>query len=173
MPTLQLANEDARIVALAITYHLGRPGSETDPTTIQRHEFGLGPVGRALASRLAEAHVSLELTPYQLHRLDEALLGITNELKQHELSHGRSAVPGFEAAIASLFPELRRSEANGGDRADDLDRATALDLVTSVVMLRRRLASTIAAAAAAIEAERLAALGAGRATHPWWRFWRW
>ena len=165
MPTLQLANEDARIVALAIVYHLGRPGSETDPATYQHHELGLGPVGRELASRLAAAQLSLDLTPYQLHRLDEALLGITNELKQYELSRPRSAVPGFEAAIASHFPELAHGE------QQDEELATALDLVTRVVMLRRRLGSAVAAANAAIEGERAAVAEAARSPRPWWRVW--
>lgn len=63
MPLLSFRNEDARIVALAITYHLGRPGSETDPATFQRHDLGLAPVGRALDPQLAMAEVRLDLSP--------------------------------------------------------------------------------------------------------------
>ncbi|MCB9491965.1 MAG: hypothetical protein H6674_07845 [Dehalococcoidia bacterium] len=33
MTTLQFRSEDARIVYLATIFHLGRPGSETDPNT--------------------------------------------------------------------------------------------------------------------------------------------
>ncbi|RLT43951.1 MAG: hypothetical protein DWI58_02230 [Chloroflexi bacterium] len=158
-----MTNDDARIVALAITYHLGRPGSETDATTFRRHDRGLQSVGAALHPQLDAAQVSLDVTPYQIHRLDEALLGITNELKQYELSHRRSAVPGLEAAIAALFPALAPGQSE--------DDATALDLVTQVVLLRRRLANTVREAAATLEAEGAAAEEAARARRPWWRFW--
>ena len=103
MPVLQLGNEDARIIALAITYHLGRPGSETDHETLQRQAHGLASVGEALAPRIADAHVDVEVTPYQVHQLDEALLGATNELKQYEIAERRSSVQGFADTLAAQF----------------------------------------------------------------------
>jgi hypothetical protein len=165
VPLLQLANEDARILALAIAYHLGRPGSETDPETLQRHRFGLEPVGDALGPQLHEARVELDVTPYQLHRLDVALLGITNELKQYEMAHQRSSVPGFASSVRLLFPDL------ASDRTAD-DAPTALDLVERVVMLRRRLASSVRGAEAALTAEREASEAARRQRRRWWQFWR-
>jgi hypothetical protein len=165
MPVLQLANEDARILALAITYHLGRPGSETDPDTLQRHDLGLASVSTALASRVAQARVELEVTPYQLHRIDEALLGATNELKQYEMAQRRSSVPGFAQTLARLFPELDA-------RAARDESTSALDLVERVVMLRRRLSSTVREAEAALAAEREAAVARERTAPRWWQFWR-
>lgn len=163
MAMLTLGDDDPRIVALAITYHLGRPGSETDASTLRRHELGLGPVQMALTPQLTRAQVTLELTPYQLHRLDEALLGLTNELKQYELAGRRSAVPHLADDIARLFPAL--ATAADGERDD-----SALDLVTHVVLLRRRLSTAVAEANATLEAERAAAEEAARATtQPWWR----
>jgi hypothetical protein len=38
---LQLRQEDAKLVFLAVAYHLGRPGSELDPITKQPVEHGL------------------------------------------------------------------------------------------------------------------------------------
>ncbi|MGE0135682.1 MAG: hypothetical protein AB7L91_09580 [Dehalococcoidia bacterium] len=167
MPLLSFRNEDARIVALAITYHLGRPGSETDPATLQRHDLGLAPVGRALDPQLAMAEVRLELSPYQLHRLDEALLGTVNELKQYDMSHRRSAVPNFETAIGLLFPELTR-EHEGHE-----DVPGPLDLVTRIVMLRRRLDPVVRQADADLEAQRAAAEEARRqANRRWWKPWQ-
>src|SRR5262245_6407450 len=122
MPTLTLGEHDARIVALAVTYHLGRPGSETDPETLQRHDLGLGPLEAPLAQQIGRAQATLEVSPYQLHRLDESLLGLTNELKQYELSQRRSAVPDLEDTIARLFPALGPSEET------EEDEDTALDL---------------------------------------------
>jgi hypothetical protein len=170
MPTLQLPDEDARIVALAVAYHLGRPGSEVDPDTLRRHEIGLASVERTLTPQLGSAHVEIEVSPYQLHRIDEGLLGVTNELKAYEMADRRSVVSGFEAALARLFPALAE---DAPDRADDAE--TALDLVERVVLLRRRLAGAVRGAEAAIAAEREAATRAAaearRAQRPWWRFW--
>ena len=166
MPLLSFRNEDARIVALAITYHLGRPGSETDPTTLLHHDLGLTPVGRALDPQLAMAEVRLELTPYQVHRLDEALLGVVNELKQYDMSHRRSVVPNFETAIGLLFPELT-PEHEGSE-----DVPGPLDLVGRVVMLRRRLAPVALEAKADIEAQQAAAAEAERiGKRRWWKPW--
>lgn len=165
MPILTLGEQDARIVALATTYHLGRPGSETDPDTLLRHDLGLGPVQAALTPQLGRAQATLQLTPYQLHRLDESLLGLTNELKQYELARRRSAVPGFEEAVGHLFPQLA---SNADGERDD----SALDLVTHVVLLRRRLGATVAEAEVSLAAERAAAADAERATRqPWWQRW--
>jgi hypothetical protein len=166
MAILTLGEQDARIVALAVTYHLGRPGSETDPDTLLRHDLGLGPVQATLAPQIGRARTTLELSPYQLHRLDESLLGLTNELKQYELAQRRSAVPGFEEAISLLFPALAPSA--DGERDD-----SALDLVTHVVLLRRRLGTAVAEAAATLAAERAAAAEATLTTRrPWWQWWR-
>jgi len=167
MPLLQLANEDARIVALAINYHLGRPGSETDPDTLQRHDLGLASVRTALTPWLDQARVELEVTPYQLHRIDEALLGAANELKQYEMAQRRSSVPGFADTLGQLFPELA-----GAASREAAESASALDLVERVVMLRRRLASTVREAEASLAAEREAGSAAPRGRRHWWQFWR-
>ena len=163
MAILTLGEQDARIVALAVTYHLGRPGSETDPDTLLRHDLGLGPVQATLAPQIGRAQATLELSPYQLQRLDESLLGLTNELKQYELAQRRSAVPGFEEAISRLFPALAFTA--DGERDD-----STLDLVTHVVLLRRRLGAAVAEAEATLAAERAATAEATRAARqPWWR----
>lgn len=163
MATIQLQPSDARIVALAIVYHLGRPGSELNAATLRRHELGLGPLQPAIESQLGLAEAKLELSPYQLSRLGEALLGTVNELKQHELSEGRSVVPGFAEALVRLFPEQARSE--GG----------ALDLASQGVLLRRRLDAAVREAGAQLQVVRGAqtepAVAASSRRRSWWRFW--
>ncbi len=167
MPLLSFRNEDARIVALAVTYHLGRPGSETDPVTLQRHDLGLAPVGRALDPQLERAEVQLELSPYQVHRLDEALLGVVNELKQYDMSHRHSAVPNFETAIGLLFPELTPEH----EEVEDVPGP--LDLVPRVVMLRRRMEAVVRDARAELEAQAAAAAETERQTkRRWWKPWQ-
>ena len=152
MATFHLHLPDARIVALAITYHLGRPGSETDAATLQRHSLGLGPVLEALGPQLGAAAgesevVGLELSAYQVTRLGAALHGTVNELKQFGMAGGRSAVPGFAEAFGRLFPDATDGELGAG----------ALDLVPHAVGLRRRLAAAIRDAEAEVEASREAA----------------
>ena len=144
MTTIQLQPEDARLAALAVVYHLGRPGSELDAATLQPHEAGLGPLQPAIEGQLGLAVTTLDVTAYQLSRLGEALHGTVNELKQYELSEGRSVVPGFAEAFARLFPE-HASEGGG-----------ALDLASQGVMLRRRLDAAVREAAAQVEAARAA-----------------
>ncbi len=153
MATFQLHLHDAHLVALAITYHLGRPGSETDAATLQRHSLGLGPVLEALNPQLDgpatgdPALVELELSAYQVTRLGAALHGTVNELKQFGMAGGRSAVPGFAEAFERHFPDV----ADGG-------AADAMDLVPDAVGLRRRFDAAIREAEAEVEAARAAAL---------------
>ena len=158
----QFQNRDARIVYLATVYHLGRPGSETDAVTLERHNLGLGPVREAIEPQLENAVVTLELSEYQLHRLGEALLGVVNELKQFELAGGRSAVPGFTDALRQTFPEV-----------DAEDPGTALDLVGHAMMLRRRLDSAVRDASDAVRTAREhEAEAAAEARRPWWKVWQ-
>ena len=191
MATFHLQPSDARLVYLAVVYHLGRPGSETDPATLRPHELGLGPLRDALDAQLgplregaaptAEA-VALVLSPYQLTRLGTALHGTVNELKQFEMAGGRSAVPGFAAAFARLFPPAA-SDPAALDHDPVASGPAALDLVPAAVMLRRRLDAAVREAeqqvAAAREAEAPAAAAGGepplwrrlarRAVRPWRR----
>lgn len=175
MPTLELPNDDARIVALAVRYHLARPGSETDRATLQRRDDGLRSVDAALVTQLANALVRLDLTAYQLHRLDEGLMGVTNELKAYEMASRRSAAPGFADTLAALYPSLAPGAASEGSDDAIGEAEDALDLVERVVALRRRLATAVREAREALEREReqaaAAAVEARRAQRPWWRFW--
>jgi hypothetical protein len=158
MTLLQLRADDARVVFLATVYHLGRPGSELDPTTFQRHDVGLQGVHDALLPQLDAAVAEVEATPYQVTRLAEALLGVANELKQFAIAGGRSAVPRFAETVRSLYPEVAE------------DPSIAMDLVQHPVMLRQRMAGAIADARAAIEAAEQQAQAARQAERRgWWQ----
>ena len=158
MTLLQLRSEDARIVYLATVYHLGRPGSETDARTLQKHDLGLQAIHDAMLPELGQAVVEIEVSPYQLTRIAEALLGITNELKQYAIAGGRSAVPRFAETLRWLYPETKD------------DPGSAMDLVQHPVMLHNRMAGAIADARAAIEAaaQQAEARRQSERTH-WWQ----
>ena len=151
MTTLSLRDDDARIVYVAVAYHLGRPGAEANI------EAGLAPVYDALAAQFGRAQSTLELSAYQLGRIAEALLGLTNELKQYDLSGRRTAVPGLADAIARCFPELAPGAPDDG--------ASALDLVADVVALRRRLAAALEPPEPAPEPT----VSDDDDVRPWWR----
>ena len=165
MPRLTLRHGETELIYLGCVYHLGRPGSETDPETLRPHGLGLGPVREALEPQLgqATATIEIEVSAYQLSRIGQALHGVANELKQFEMAQGRSAVPGFAEALARLYPDVV-----GGD-ADE--PGTALDLVPQVIMLRRRLDAAVRQAEADIEAAR-AAEEQPRHDRRWWQLWR-
>ena len=158
MTLLQLRSEDANVVYLATVYHLGRPGSELDPTTFQRHDLGLQSVHDALLPELGHAVVEIEVSPYQLTRIAEALLGVTNELKQYAIAGGRSTVPRFAETVQWLYPDTKD------------DPGVAMDLVQHPVMLRNRMAGAIADARAAIEAAAAEAEATRQAERTsWWQ----
>lgn len=161
MPSIQFQNADARIAFLAVLYHLARPGSEIDPETLGHHRASLAPLNEEIRAQLDNAVISVDLAPWQLQRLGQALLGASNELRQYGISEGRSVVPGFSEALTEFWPESAE------------DPTVASDLVQHAVMLRRRLDAVIgeaeaemAAAAAAAQAERQARRGS------WWQVWK-
>ncbi len=160
MTTLQFRSEDARIVYLATIYHLGRPGSETNPSTLQQHDLGLQQIHDHLVPRLNQAVVEVEASPYQIVRLGEALLGCANELKQFSISQGRSMVPRFGETLRELYPETAE------------EPGAAMDLVQQPVMLRNRMAQALEAAQAEIARAVEAQEAADRSRKRWWQVWK-
>lgn len=157
MTLLQLRPEDAAVVYLATVYHLGRPGSELDPNTFQKHDLGLQTVHDELLPRLGQAVVELDVSAYQVTKIGEALLGVTNELKAFALA-GSSAVSQFAETVHWLYPETRD------------DPGVAMDLAQHPVMLRNRMAGALADARAAIEAAAAEAEAARQAERKsWWQ----
>lgn len=160
MTTLQFRNEDARFVYLATIVHLGRPGSETDPVTLQRHDLGLRAIHDYITPRLDRAVVEVEASPYQVVRLAEALLALGNELKQFALADGRSMVPQFSERVHELYPET----------VDE--PAIAMDLVQHPVMLRNRMTQAVEAAQAEIDQAVEQHEAEERGKKRWWQVWK-
>ena len=160
MTPLTLRSEDARVAYLATVYHLGRPGAEVDRETHRDEGTGLRAVSEALHTGMARAVTELDLTPYQITRLGEALAGLANEMKQYGIAGGRTAVPGLAVAMREVFPEIAE------------DPGLALDVVQHVVMLRNRLAHTVEAARAGLAREAEERETARKAERKPWQIWR-
>jgi len=137
--TLQLRSEDARLVFLAVAYHLGRPGSELDPVTKQPVEHGLAEVASSLQPQLRMAVATVTLRHNQAQRLLSAMLGSITELKAYamlgagtrEAPGHRSTVPGFDGSLRHLFPEVE-------ENADE-----PLEIAERVLHLRRRIEEAV------------------------------
>jgi hypothetical protein len=160
---LHLQAAQARLVFLALAYHLARPGSELDPGTKMPAEHGLAEVSSALQPQLRQAVASITLSPYQLERLGSAVLGAINELKVYPMLEPRppeegggrrTTVARFDRTLRHLFPEVE----------EDPDAATAL--IEPLMALKRRLDGALRQAA---EEERRPSPSPRRA---WWRLWR-
>jgi hypothetical protein len=133
---VQLRQEDAKLVFLAVAYHLGRPGSELDPITKQPVEHGLAEVASSLQPQLRNAVATISLRENQARRLLSGMLGSITELKAYPMlelrldaqgNGRRSTVPGFDRSLTHLFPKI------------DEDAVEALGLAERMLLLRRRL----------------------------------
>ena len=163
---LRLPQRQARMVALAVFYHLARPGSELDPQTAREYEHGLRDVPSALEPQLDAESAALELRPLQVALLATALSSVINELKVYavfdamagESARPRSTARGFDDKLRALFPEIAG------------DPSTASDLAGEMTMLRRQL--PLARAREALGDERRAADNARRTRKRPWQLWK-
>jgi hypothetical protein len=163
--SLRLPQRQARLVALAVAYHLARPGSELDRDTMREYEHGLAEVPEALDTQLDAEEATLDLHPLQVTLLSAALSSVVNELKTFSMldptaagGHPRSAAPAFDDKLRSLFPEVAA------------DPAAAADLAGEAAMLRRELPLT--RARELLEEERRTADRERRARKKPWQFWK-
>ncbi|HEU0074252.1 MAG TPA: hypothetical protein VFS30_09585 [Dehalococcoidia bacterium] len=138
--TLQLRSENAKLVFLAVAYHLGRPGSELDPLTKQPVAHGLAEVASSLQPQLRLAVATLTLRHNQAQRLLSAMLGSITELKAYamlgagtqEAPGHRSTVAGFDGTLRHLFPEVEE------------DTEEPLQIAERILQLRRRIDDEVA-----------------------------
>ena len=164
--SLRLPQRQARLVALAVAYHLARPGSELDRETMREYEHGLAEVAGVLEPQLDGETATLELFPLQVTLLATALSSVVNELKMYsvfdtmagESDRPRSTAPGFDDRLRSLFPEVAA------------DPAAASDLAGEMAMLRRQL--PLGRAREAREAEHRAAAERAHQGKKAWQFWK-
>ncbi len=135
---IQLHKEDAKLVFLAVAYHLARPGSELDPITKQPVEHGLAEVAAGLQPQLSRETASISVNKDQAKRLLSGMLGTISELKSYPMLElradadgRRSTVPGFDRNLKHLFPDVEE------------DAYVAMDVAERMLLLRRRLEEDI------------------------------
>jgi hypothetical protein len=163
---LRLPNHQARLVALAVSYHLARPGSEIDHETLSEYEHGLAEVLPVIDAQLDADAAAIEVTPLQTMLLSGAFSAVISELKMYSMldtmaggsKRPRSTAPGFDDRLRALFPEVAGDPAYASQLAEDM------------TLLRRQIPST--RAREIIEAERQAQMEAARARRKAWQFWR-
>ncbi len=161
MPTITLRQRDARLLYLALIYHLARPGSELDRQTGEPLPHGLLETARSLHGQINDPSASLELDAVQAERLKSALLGTVNELKIYPVltaaagGERRSMVPRFDETLRLLFPQV------------EAEPEETLELAARMVALRRESESGLAASPPAAPD---APPGPQRRRR--WRFWK-
>lgn len=151
---------------LALIYHLGRPGSEIDPQTLKQTEHGLLEVAQTLHPQLNAPAAVVDLQPYQLVRLGQAMLGTINELKAYPMLRSwsrdareeHSTVLGFDEVLTALFPDVIE------------DENVSFDLAEAMMMLRRRLDSVLREAEETLRTEQEATRETKSPRS--WQFWR-
>ena len=162
---LRLPQHHARLIALAVSYHLSRPGSEIDPNTLDDYAHGLRDVHPVIDAQVDQDEATLELSPLQTTLLATALSSVVSELKMYSVfdtmsgtsRRPRSTAAGFDERLRSLFPEIAG------------DPGFASQLAEDVTLLRREL--PLARAQEVIADERAAA-EAARRRKKWWHMWR-
>jgi len=163
--SLRLPQHQARLVALAVAYHLARPGSEIDPGTMAAYEHGLAELSTPLDPQMDVEVASVDLNPLQVTLLSTALSSVINELKVYAVldtmagasSRPRSTAPGLDDRLRSLFPQVIGDPSYTSQLAEDM------------TMLRRHLPA--ARARQILEEERKASQEAARSKKPW-QFWK-
>ena len=162
---LRLPNHQARLVALAISYHLSRPGAELNPDTLTDYEHGLAELLPIIDEQLDQDTAAIEVEPLQAVLLPTALSSVISELKMYSvfdtMSEGsrrpRSTATGFDDRLRTLFPEIAG------------DPSYAIILAGEMTMLRREIPAM--RAREILEEDRQAALAA-KARKKRWQFWK-
>jgi len=162
---LRIPNHQARLVALAISYHLSRPGAELNPDTLADYEHGLAELLPIIDEQLDQDTAAIEVEPLQAVLLTTALSSVISELKMYSvfdtMSEGsrrpRSTATGFDDRLRTLFPEIAA------------DPSYAIVLAGEMTMLRREIPS--ARAREILEDEGQAALAA-KSRKKRWQFWK-
>lgn len=164
--SVRLPRHQARLVALAVGYHLSRPGAEIDPDSMREYAHGLAEVLPLIDAQIEEEAAALDLTATQAVLLSTAFSSVLSELKMYSLfdsmaegsSRPRSTAAGFDERLRWLFPEIAG------------DPAYAMVLAEDLTMLRREL--PFQRAREVLEEQRQAAAEAKKSRGRWWQVWR-
>ena len=160
MITITLRQDEPKILYLALLYHLARPGSEIDPETGKIHMAALKPIMHILTSEIDKPVIELNCSPKQIERIDTALSGLSNELRQFVLS-ASSVVLNFENTLLEFWPET----------ATDSNKIEEIMMLT--MMTRRKLETFFIQAEQELEREALKLDQERRLRRSqWWKIWK-
>jgi hypothetical protein len=163
--TIRLPQHQARLVDLAIGYHLSRPGSEINRETMTEYKHGLRELLPVIDSQVDEPSATFDLNPVQAVLLSTAFSSVLSELKMYsvfdrmsgESRRPRSTAPGFDDRLRNLFPAIAG------------DPGYAMQLAEDMAILRREL--PFARAREIMDEQRRAREQARAAKKPW-QFWK-
>jgi len=164
--TLRLPQHQARLVTLAVSYHLARPGSEIDPNTLTDYEHGLRELLPVVDQQLEAETAHFDVRPLQAVLLSTAISSVISELKVYSVFDSmsgasprpRSTAVGFDDRLRALFPAIAG------------DPGYASQLAADCLVLRRELPS--ARARELVVEEKLQAEETARLRKKRWQFWR-
>ena len=160
MITITLQQDEPKILYLALLYHLARPGSEIDPETGKKHVAALEPIMHFLTSEINKPIIEFSCLPKQIERIDTALSGLSNELRQFVLS-ASSVVPTFENTLMKFWP----------DAISDSSKLEEIRMLT--MMTRRKLEVFFIQAEEELEREKLLLERERRLQRSqWWKIWK-
>jgi hypothetical protein len=163
---VRVPQHQARLIALAIGYHLARPGAELDPDTMSDYQHGLRELAPLVDAQLDEPHALFDLNALQAVLLSTAFSSVLSELKMYsvfdrmagESRRPRSTAPGFDDRLRDLFPEIAG------------DPGYASQLAEEMALLRREL--PFARAREMLDEERRKSDAARRSRKKTWQFWK-
>lgn len=163
--TVRLPQHQARLIALAVGYHLSRPGSELDRDTMQEYRHGLRELLPSIDAQVEEPVATIDMNPLQAVLLSTAFSSVLSELKMYSVFDAmsgdsrrpRSTAAGFDDRLRWLFPEVAG------------DPGVAMQLAEDMNLLRRDL--PFARAREVLEIQRKAA-EAERNRKKAWQFWK-
>jgi hypothetical protein len=163
--TVRLPQHKARLLALAVSYHLSRPGSEIDHETLSDYKHGLREIQPVIDAQLGSESATVDLNPLQMTLLSTAFSSVLSELKMYSVfdtmsgdsRRPRSTAPGFDDCLRTLFPEIAG------------DPGYAMTLAEDMTLMRREL--PFARAREVMEEQRKAAEEARKRKKPW-QFWK-
>jgi hypothetical protein len=163
---IKVPQHQARLVALAVGYHLARPGAEIDPETMTEYRHGLRELLPLIEAQVDEPAAEFELNPLQATMLSTAFSSVLSELKMYSVfdvmagnsRRPRSTAAGFDDRLRDLFPAVAG------------DPMYATQLAEDMAMLRRDL--PFARAREVLEEQRKAAEEARRRRKKFWQVWK-
>jgi hypothetical protein len=164
--TVRVPQHQARLLTLAVSYHLARPGSEIDRETMAEYPHGLRELLPEIEAQVELPAATINMNALQAVLLSSAVSSVMSELKMYPVfdtmagdsRRPRSVAPGFDDRLRELFPEVSGDPAYASQLAEDL------------AMLRRDM--PFARAREMLEEQRREGAGAGKRNRKPWQFWR-